>query len=238
MEEIEIDINKVKYKICIPYDKENIKDVVIVCLGITTKEYRDKIKNIIKKLTQDNHVVVCFDFIQTSRYRHLYKEKLCLYEFEEKLNLIYYFIKEKYPKYEINIFSVGFGAYVTLVSIAYLNLNFRSVILNTPAINMREIFKRKLAKENLIDFYKINTKKFSKEKMEEITDFYNELTRRDLLKNDKYLYNITILHEENNVIPIEDSIFYINNMCKNSEFIKIDFNTNLTDIVVKKLNNK
>lgn len=238
MEEIEIVINKVKYKICIPYDKENIKDIVIVCLGVTTGKYIEKIKNVINKLILDNHVVVWFDFIQVSKYRHLYKEKLCLYEFGEKLSLIYYFIKEKYPKYEINIFSAGFGAYVTLASIVYLNLKFSNVILDTPAINMREIFKRKLAKENLIDFYKINTKKFSKEKMEEITDFYNELARKDLLKHDKYLYNITILHEENNVIPIEDSIFYINNMCKNSKLIKTDFNADLSDIVIKKLNNK
>lgn len=237
MEEYEISINKVKYKFYIPNNKEKISDVVIICLGVTTKKYKKKLNNIVNELLLNNYVVVCFNFIKTSKYRHFYKEKLCLYKFEEKLSLIYFFIKERHPKYNINLLSTGFGAYVTLTSILDLNLSFNKVILSTPAINMREIFKIKLAKNDLVDFYKISTKGFNNEQMEEMIDFYNELTRKDLFKRERYISNLVIFHDnENNIIPIEDSIFYINKMCKNSKLIKVDVNSNLNYDIIKELN--
>ena len=237
MEEYEISINKVKYKFYIPNNKEKISDVVIICLGVTTKKYKKKLNNIVNELLLNNYVVVCFNFIKTSKYRHFYKEKLCLYKFEEKLSLICFFIKERHPKYNINLLSTGFGAYVALTSILDLNLSFNKVILSTPAINMREIFKIKLAKNDLVDFYKISTKGFNNEQMEEMIDFYNELTRKDLFKRDRYVSNLVIFHDnENNIIPIEDSIFYINKMCKNSKLIKVDVNSNLNYDIIKELN--
>ena len=237
MEEYEISINKVKYKFYIPNNKEKISDVVIICLGVTTKKYKKKLNNIVNELLLNNYVVVCFNFIKTSKYRHFYKEKLCLYKFEEKLSLICFFIKERHPKYNINLLSTGFGAYVALTSILDLNLSFNKVILSTPAINMREIFKIKLAKNDLVDFYKISTKGFNNEQMEEMIDFYNELTRKDLFKRERYISNLVIFHDnENNIIPIEDSIFYINKMCKNSKLIKVDLNSNLNYDIIKELN--
>lgn len=237
MDEYDVCINKVKYKVYTPKDKEKITDIVIICLGVITKKYKEKVSKTINELLLNNYAVICFNFIQTSKYCHCYKEKLCLYKFEEKLSLIYFFIKEKYPKYKIDILSAGFGAYITLTSILDLNLVFDKVILDTPAINMRELFKRKLAKNDLVDFYKINTKKFNKEKMEQIIDFYNELIRKDLFKRNRYISNIVILHEkENKTIPIEDSIFYIDKMCKNSKLIKIDENSNLNYDIIKELN--
>ena len=102
---------------------------------------------------------------------------------------------------------------------------------------MREIFKTKLAKNDLVDFYKISTKGFNNEQMEEMIDFYNELTRKDLFKRERYISNLVIFHDkENNVIPIEDSIFYINKMCKNSKIIKVDVNFNLNYDIIKELN--
>ena len=237
MEEYEISINKVKYKFYIPNNKEKISDVVIICLGVTTKKYKEKLNSIVNDLLVNNYVVVCFNFIKTSKYRHFYKEKLCLYKFEEKLSLIYFFVKERHPKYNINVLSAGFGAYVTLTSILDLNLSFNKIILSIPAINMREIFKIKLAKNDLVDFYKISTKGFNNEQMEEMIDFYNELTRKDLFKRERYISNLVIFHDnENNIIPIEDSIFYINKMCKNSKLIKVDVNSNLNYDIIKELN--
>lgn len=238
MEKLKIVINNVKYNLYIPENKDKIKDIIIVCQGFITKDYKNKINNVVDEFVRNNYIVVCFNFIKLSKYKKIYKEKLCLYDFEEKLNLIYNFIKEKYPKYKLNIYSIGFGAYICLSCILDFSLNFEKILLNTPAINMSEIFKRKLGKQSLVDLYKINPKRLSKEKMEEITDFYNELVVKDLLKSNKIIKNVLILHEKNNVIPIEDSIFYVDKKCNNSKVLKIDLNSSLNEILINQLDNK
>lgn len=219
MKGIQVSLNQIKYKFYIPEDEMKINDIVIICNGVTTKYYEKTIIEVINNLVERNYLVVFFDYINTSKCKLIYKEKLCMYKFEEKLELIYSFLKDKYAKYNLNIFSSGFGAYVTLNSINDYNLQFDKIVFNTPAINMREIFKKKLAKECLIDFYRINPKKLDTDKMEQITDFYNELIEKDLFKNNKSFSNLYIIHDNRyNVVSLDENLTFINK-CKNSKLV-------------------
>ena len=219
MKNIQVSINQVKCKFYIPQEETKITEIVIICNGVTTNTYRKTINNIINKLVQKNYLVVFFDYIHTSKCKLIYKERLCLYKFEEKLELIYSFLKEKYPKYKFNIFLSSFSAFVTLNSIRDYNLKFNKIILNTPAINMRGIFKKKLAKYSLIDFYKINPKRLDENKMEQVTDFYNEIIEKDLLKINNTFKNIFVIHDRrDNIVCLDDSIKFINK-CKNSKLV-------------------
>lgn len=219
MKNIQVSINQIKCKFYIPQDETKITEIVIICNGVTTKWYEKTINEVIRKLVERKYLVVFFDYIHTSKCKLIYKEKLCLYKFEEKLELVYSFLKDKYPKYNINIFSSGFGAYVTLNCINDYNLKFNKIIFNTPAINMRGIFKKKLAKECLIDFYKINPKRLDENKMEQVTDFYNEIIEKDLLKINNTFKNIFVIHDRrDNIVCLDDSIKFINK-CKNSKLV-------------------
>ena len=152
---IDILINQMKYKLYKSSNKNNVDNIVIICNGITTKCYYKKIYSIIEKLVGNNFVVIWFDYIKSSklsRFKYSLKDKLILYKFEEKLEIIYSFIKEKYKNCKISIFSSGLGAYITLNSIIDYNLKFNKIVFNTPAINIRDIFKKKLATKDLIDF--------------------------------------------------------------------------------------
>ena len=238
MEEIEVSINQIKCKFYIPHDETKINEIVIICSGVTTRFYNKIINVIINKLVEKNYMVVFFDFIQTSRCKRIYKDKLCLYRFEEKFELIYSFLKDKYPRYTLNVFSTGFGGYVTLSSINEYNLNFNKIVLNTPAINMRGIFKKKLAKDSLIDFYKINPKRLDVNKMEQITDFYNEIIENDLLKMNNTFSNIFVIHDNRDkVVCLEDNVKFINK-CKNSRLVgSINSDDELINKVVENFSN-
>lgn len=225
MKYVPVSINKVKYKFYIPNTKSKIDKLIIICNGITTKWYERKIDAIIGKFFKKGYIVVVFDFIQTCKCRFIYKDRLCLYNFMKKLELISTFINEKYPNYEISMFSSGFGAYVALNSINEYNLKFSKIILNTPAINMREIFKIKLAKYNLIDLYKINPKRLNNEKMDQVKEFYNEIIEKDLLKLNNTFSNVYIIHDvREKVIVREDNMKFINNNngCKFEKIINSD----------------
>lgn len=232
MKEIEVSINQIKCKFYIPDDETKINEIVVICSGVTTKYYSRTVNEIINRLVQKNYMVVFFDFIQTSRCKRIYKDKLCLYRFEEKLELIYAFLKDKYPNYIINIFSSGFGGYVTLSCINEYNLEFNKIVLNTPAINMREVLKKKLAKENLIDFYKINPKRLDVNKMEQLTDFYNEIIEKDLFKMNNTFKNIFVIHDNRDkVVCFEDNVRFITK-CDNSRLIG---NINLDNELINKV---
>ena len=102
---------------------------------------------------------------------------------------------------------------------------------------MRGIFKKKLAKYSLIDFYKINPKRLDENKMEQVTDFYNEIIEKDLLKINNTFKNIFVIHDRrDNIVCLDDSIKFINK-CKNSKLVtNIKSNDELISNVIKIFN--
>ena len=229
MKYIKLCINNVKYKLYYPKKSVKTSEVVVICNGITTSKYKRKITKIISCLLNKNYSVVAFDYIEKLRFKCWYKNKLDLNSFMKKLETLYTFIKDKYPGYKINIFSTGFGAYVTLNSIFESDLNVNKIVLNTPVINMKELFKIKLAKYNLIDFYKINQKWLNDEKMNEIKTFYNEISRMDLLKlNNKFENLFVVYDEKQNIVDINDITKFISNNNGSRLFKCNDFNSELS----------
>lgn len=220
MKYVKVCISKVKYKLY--YSQENVKtsEIVVICNGITTKKYKRDITKIISCLLKKNYSVVTFDYIEKSRFRCWSKNRLDLNSFMKKFENLYTFVKDKYPSYKINIFSSGFGAYVTLSSIVQNGLNINKIMLNTPAINLKELFKIKLAKYNLIDFYKINPKLLNDEKMNEVKSFYNEISRIDFLKLNNRFGNVTVIHDDKEtIVDIKDIKKFISKN-KGSRLIK------------------
>ena len=234
MNEIKVSINQIKCKFYTPDDETKIKEIVMICNGVTTKGYSRTVKQIVNKLLEKDYMVIFFDFIQTIKCKKVYKDKLYLYKFEEKIELIYTFFKDKYPNYAINIFSSGFGGYVTLSSISEYNSNFNKIVLNTPAINMREILKKKLAKESLIDFYRINPRKLDFNEMEYLTDFYNEIIEKDLFKINNKFNNVFVIHDNRDkVVCLKDNITFINK-CDNSRLIgNINSDDELINMIIE-----
>lgn len=228
MKYIKICINSEKYKLYYPRKNVKTSEVIVICNGITTKKYRRKITKIIDFLLKKNYSIVTFDYVRKSRFRCYYNNKLDLNSFMKKLDNLCSFIKDKYPNYKINIFSTGFGAYVTLNSIVQNDLNVYKIVLNTPVINLKELFKVKLAKYNLIDFYKINPKLLNDEKMNEVKSFYNEISRVDLLSPDNKFNNVFIICDKKEaIVDINDITKFISNN-KGSKLIKCnDLNSEL-----------
>lgn len=228
MKYIKLCINDVKYKLFYPRKSIKTREVVVICNGITTSKYKRKITKIISCLLKKNYSVVTFDYIEKSIFKCWYKNKLDLNSFMKKLETLYTFIKDKYPGYKINIFSTGFGAYVTLNSIFENDLNVNKIVLNTPALNMKELFKIKLAKYNMIDFYKLNPKWLPDEKMNEIKTFYNEISRMDLLKLNNKFENLFIVYDDKEkIFDIKDITRFISNN-KGTKLIKCnDLNSEL-----------
>ncbi len=237
---IDILINQMKYKLYKSSNKNNVDNIVIICNGITTKCYYKKIYSIIEKLVGNNFVVIWFDYIKSSklsRFKYSLKDKLILYKFEEKLEIIYSFIKEKYKNCKISIFSSGLGAYITLNSIIDYNLKFNKIVFNTPAINIRDIFKKKLATKDLIDFYKINPKKLNDEKWINITDFYNEIIKKDLFKFKDIKYNIDIIYDKTDkVISLDDIIYFTKNNSNCKLISSINTDEELINSVINSIN--
>lgn len=204
MKAIEISINKIKCKFYIPAKESSLKEIIIICHGVTTKKYKNIVNQIGTKLIDKNFGIVCFDFIDSSKHK-LYNDKFCLYKFITKLELVYSFVKESYKDCKIDMFSSGFGAYVALASINDLKLHFNKIVFNTPAIKMAYIFKKQLAKYDLVDFNKINMKKLSDEERLSVTDLYNELHLKDLLDYSYDLSNTNIIYDNRDInIPFED----------------------------------
>lgn len=220
MKYIKICINSEKYKLYYPRKNVKTSEVIVICNGITTKKYRRKITKIIDCLLKKNYSIVTFDYVRKPRFGCCYKNKLDLNSYMKKLDNLCSFIKDKYPSYKINIFSTGFGAYVTLNSIAQNDLNINKIVLNTPVIDLKELFKVKLAKYNLIDFYKINPKCLNDGKMKEIKTFYNEISRVDLLSPDNKFNNVFIICDKKEaIVDINDITKFISNS-KDSKLFK------------------
>ena len=99
---------------------------------------------------------------------------------------------------------------------------------------MREILKKKLAKESLIDFYRINPRKLDFNEMEYLTDFYNEIIEKDLFKINNKFKNIFVIHDNRDkVVCLKDNITFINK-CHNSRLIgNINSDDELINMIIE-----
>lgn len=220
MEGNKVYINKIEYLIYLPKNKEKITDIVILCVGFKVKKYSKILKIIMSNLIENNYAVVYFEYGKMYKYSHKFKENVNLEKYMDKLNIIHSFLKEQYPNYNLNVISTGLGAYITLAAIQEFDLNFERIVLDTPAINIKQLFRIKIGIYDLNDLYKINAKKQNTNDMKKIIDFFNDTIRKDLFKSRKKLNNVTIFHHINNeVVPVNDSIKYVNYFCDNSKVI-------------------
>ena len=237
MEESKICINSIEYTVYMPNNKDNLTDVIIFCVGFKTKTYSNTIKNIISKLVENNYIVVYFEFEKMAVHSHKVKGYLNLEKFMDKLNIIYTFFDDKYQNSKISIISTGLGAYVTLAAIQEYEIDFNKIILDTPAINLKELFRIKIGKYDLNDLYKIDLKKQNRKNTENIIYFFNDTIRKDLFKSKKKLNNVTIFHDKDNLVtPVSDSIKYIEYFCDNSKVITKYNSKNIENELVNVLN--
>lgn len=238
MEENKIYINNIEYLIYIPKNKEKITDIVILCVGFKVKTYYKILKIIISNLIENNYAVVYFEYGKMYKHSHKFKENMNLEKYMDRLNIIHSFLKDQYPNYNLNVISTGLGAYITLAAIQEFDLNFERIVLDTPAINIKQLFRIKIGIYDLNDLYKINAKKQSKNDMIRIIDFFNDTIRKDLFKSRKKINNVTIFHDINNeVVPVMDSLKYVSYFCENSKVITDYSLDKIGNEIVNVLNN-
>lgn len=211
----EKEINGKTYKIGTKiYLLENeIKEIVIACHGFTGDKESSAIESLANELYKNNIGVICFDFPGHGKSQ-VASDKLTIENCIQDINDIEDFVIQNFGNIPINIFATSFGAYITLINIAINNKKYKNIILRSPAIKMKQIFKNNLLKQS---FQSYKSEGYTilgfERKMKVSFDFYKQLENYDIFKIYKQISipKINIIQgDKDDIAPIEDTINFLN----------------------------
>ncbi len=180
---IKLNNNVGEYKIPIKMNvPKDAKDIFILCHGFGSN--KDNLANdiISEELLKNNIGVVAFDFPIHGESKAPIKAltvKNCILD----IDIIFKYIKNNFKNCDISLFASSFGAYISINSLLTDELNFKYVILQSPAVNMQEVLLNSLLKEKFEDYKKNGIAKAARNgKLKISYDFYEDLKRHNLLQ--------------------------------------------------------
>jgi len=221
------DINEkgysVRCRIIASKDAREYKRVVICTHGFGSDKDKGNIIHFAEKETAKykNDAVIAFDWPCHGQDA---RKKLVLDECTEYLTFVVNYAKNVLKAQEINIYSVSFGAYLTLRYMAEAGNPFHRVALRCPGIRMYDLMKKNVSEDDLGKLAKGKDVMigFSR-KMKIDQKLLDGLKASDIRKYEYFDWadDMLILHgTKDTTVPIEDSrAFAENNVI---EFIPVE----------------
>ncbi len=218
MEQIDSKINDIYCSFFMP--KKEIKKVLITIHGFAGDKESSTIKEIAKKLTKGNTLVVAFDLPSHGEDNTKLELKEC-YDYLDRV------IKHVISSYnnDISFFATSFGGYILLNYLNKTNIKFNKIILRAPAVFMDEILINNILKEHGYTKDDLNTKNinlgFEKELMID-KSFYNDLLNNKINNiNNEYAYNI-IQGKKDDVVDYKKNEEFFKGNAKNYRFFYME----------------
>ena len=220
-EQIEINNKIGRYNIPIIMDiPKNSRDIFIMCHGFWGSKDSSITEIISDELVKNKIGVVAFDFPVHGKSDATI-EKLTVNNCMSDINLIAQFLRREFPESDISLFASSFGAYVAINTFLDNLEHFKYVILQSPAVNMKEVLVNSLLKEDFEDYQKNGIAKAGRNgKMRVLYSFYEDLKEHDLLKKLTNLkQRMLIFHGTvDDTALIEDTRKFAN---LNSDFVRL-----------------
>lgn len=195
------------------YDEEEKKNnhIFIFCHGFCSGKDSNSIKIVAEKLLEYGIQSISFDFpghndsVQGT-------DKLTVDVCISYINSVINYVKSKYaPNIKISFFATSFGAYILLNKLIGDKSEYENIILKSPAINMKEVFKNCLLKEPFTQYRKYRKAKSGHGgKIEVPYSFYEDLVKNDLYSNYHEKRKILIIQGSlDDTAPIKDTYKFI-----------------------------
>lgn len=131
----------------------NSKDIIIMCHSFGGNK-DNPISKLIAQMILDNGIgVVTFDFPihgESKAEIEDFTVKNCVSD----INIIRTYIKKKFPQKDISLMATSFGGYIAINSFLDGNVFYKYVILRSPAVNMKDVLKNSLLKENFGEYHR------------------------------------------------------------------------------------
>ncbi|SFA89520.1 hypothetical protein SAMN05216249_104146 [Acetitomaculum ruminis DSM 5522] len=206
------DINEkgfsVRCKMFYAKDLKDVEYIVIATHGFGGSKENKTIEKFAQKLysKHKNYGVLSFDWPCHGADA---RKKLLLEECMEYLSFVIAYSKEKLNAKDLYIYSVSFGAYLTLKYIVEINNPFKKIALRCPALKMYDTMIKGISKEDML---KLSKKKEvlagHDRKMKIDQEFLEGLKNSDVMKYDymDYADDIILIHgTKDEMVNIEDS---------------------------------
>ena len=204
---------KEKYRISLKeYLPTRFEEIIIACHGFGGDKESSAIELLAKDANEKNIGVIAFDFPahgESEVEGDLFTLDNCISDLET----VEEYVRENYKNVKkIDIFATSYGAYITLLKIIRNGDNYNKIILRAPAIEMGNIFKDYLLKEDINKFLERGFAILGFERNIKISkEFYLSLEKNKIIE----LYNkkkemLIIQGNEDNVAPLKDTIEFVN----------------------------
>ena len=129
----------------------NSKDIIIMCHGFGGDK-DSPISKLIAQMFLDGGIgVVAFDFPIHGESKAEIEEftvKNCVSD----INVVRTYINDNFPQKDISLMATSFGGYIAINSFLDGNVSYKYVILRSPAVNMKDVLKNSLLKENFSEY--------------------------------------------------------------------------------------
>ena len=130
---------------------KNSKNIIMMC-HVFGGNKDSPISKLIAQMILDNGIgVVAFDFPihgESKAEADEFTVKNCVSD----INTIRTYIKERFPRKDISLMATSFGGYIAINSFLDGNVFYKYVILRSPAVNMKDVLKNSLLKENFSEY--------------------------------------------------------------------------------------
>ncbi len=165
----------------------NSKNIIIMCHGFGGSKENSISKLIAQMILNKNIGVVAFDFPLHGESKAKINEftvENCVTD----INVIRNFVKKNFPKKDISLLATSFGGYIAINSFLNGNVFYKYVILRSPAVNMKDVLRNSLLKDNFSEYQRNGIARMGRNgKMQVTYEFYRDLLKNDILKSNKEL---------------------------------------------------
>lgn len=185
----------------------NAENIIILIHGYVSSKNSGTINYISNYFLNKGYATVKYDLISHGENAGS-GENLRMNNLLAQLKIVVDYVRATNSKANISVFGSSFGAYIALNFIQkYDYVKFKNIVLKSPAINMKDIFRYDLLKTDFEEFKQNNLGYSGKEgKIEVVYDFYEDLLENDLLKKFDKNDKIIIAHGNiDDTASVEDS---------------------------------